>query len=77
MPIFEYCCDKCGAAFEELVFGKNQAAPPCPKCGSKETGKLVSRPARHCAADGGFGENSGGGGGCSGCAGGHCASCGH
>lgn len=72
MPLFEYCCDKCGVVFEELVFGKTADAPPCPKCGSRETGKLVSRPCRRQVAGTG---GAGGGGGCSGCAGGNCASC--
>lgn len=77
MPIFEYNCTKCGAVFEELVFGKNPAAPTCPKCGSNQTERLVSRPARHCCAGEGGTYSAGAGGGCSGCAGGNCAGCGH
>lgn len=78
MPIFEYVCDKCGKEFEELVFG--DATPPCPKCASTKTRKLMSR-CRHTSGGGG-GEyapstpsSSGGRSGCAGCSGGSCATC--
>ena len=77
MPIYEYRCEKCGCDFEELVFG--DAIPPCPKCSSAKTHKLMSA-CRHSA-----GHNQGGyqgsatpapsGGGCAGCSGGSCATC--
>jgi len=77
MPIYEYRCEKCGCDFEELVFG--DATPPCPKCSSENTKKLMSA-CRHSA-----GHNPGGyqgstvpassGGGCAGCSGGSCATC--
>jgi putative FmdB family regulatory protein len=77
MPIYEYRCKKCGCNFEELVFG--DATPPCPKCSSENTKKLMSA-CRHSA-----GHNPGGyqgstapassGGGCAGCSGGSCATC--
>ena len=78
MPIYEYRCEQCGHDFEELVFG--DAKPPCPACGSDRTSKLMSA-CRHTA-----GHNPGGyqgttvpaprgGGGCSGCPGGSCATC--
>ena len=78
MPIYEYGCQKCGHEFEELVFGS--ANPACPKCGSNDVEKLMSK-CCHTGADGSsYDAGSAGGGsscGCSGCAGGNCSSCGH
>ncbi|MBR4741278.1 MAG: zinc ribbon domain-containing protein [Desulfovibrio sp.] len=75
MPIYEYGCQKCGHEFEELVMAEED--PCCPACGSKEVQKMMSK----CSHQGGCcqttGEASTGGGGCHGCAGGHCATCGH
>lgn len=77
MPIYEYSCDTCHHEFEELVFGDE--TPPCPKCGSPQTHKLISRPCRHhSGADGGddYAPPAGTSGGkCAGCSGGNCASC--
>lgn len=77
MPIYEYYCKKCQHEFEELVFGDDK--PACPKCGATHTEKLMSRPCRHAAGDGGdySGDAGGGGGrsGCAGCSGGNCATC--
>jgi putative FmdB family regulatory protein len=73
MPLFEFCCNQCGAVFEELVFGKDEPTPPCPKCGSVRTGRLLSRPARRRSSDNGGASAAGGG--CAGCAGGNCAAC--
>ncbi|MFH0810971.1 MAG: zinc ribbon domain-containing protein [Pseudomonadota bacterium] len=43
MPIYEYDCGKCGNRFENLArSADDKAAPACPKCGSKETRKMVS-----------------------------------
>ena len=42
MPIYEYHCNACGADFEKIVFGSNREVA-CEKCGSKKTGKLMSR----------------------------------
>ena len=67
MPIFDFCCCKCGHEFEELVMGSAQ--PVCPKCGSKKLRKQPSAVARR-----GKGAGSGGSG-CSGCSGGSCGSC--
>ncbi|MBI4805946.1 MAG: zinc ribbon domain-containing protein [Desulfovibrio sp.] len=78
MPIYEYRCEKCGCDFEELVFG--DATPPCPKCSSENTKKLMSA-CRHSAGHnpGGYQGStvpaSSGGGGCAGCSGGSCATC--
>lgn len=77
MPIYEYGCKKCGHEFEELVFG--DATPNCPECGSGDVQKMMSA----CCHCGGEGDDYSAasapstGGGCAGCAGGHCASCGH
>ncbi|MDD4952712.1 MAG: zinc ribbon domain-containing protein [Desulfovibrionaceae bacterium] len=79
MPIFEYLCKDCGHEFEDIVFGR-ETRPGCPKCGSQNTDKLMSR----CRAKVG-GRDSGGqeteaasssSGGCSGCTSGNCSSCG-
>lgn len=40
MPIYEFECEGCGAAFEELVAAG--AAVPCPECGSERTRRLMS-----------------------------------
>lgn len=78
MPIYEYTCEKCGNAFEELVFGDGETMK-CPSCGGQAQ-KQLSR----CRVKmGGFGPgladmpSSGGAGGgkCSGCSGGDCSSC--
>lgn len=66
MPIYEYKCRECGHEYEELVFSRD-ATPPCPKCTSEKTEKLMSA----CSAkvDGGgpnFDALQDSGGGCSG-----------
>lgn len=88
MPIFEYKCKDCGNEFEELVFDREEC-PPCPKCDSAKTGKLMS--AVRAKVGGGAAAPMDGGesGGeadsgasfsssspCSGCSGGDCSSCG-
>lgn len=85
MPIFEYRCDECGNEFEELVFDREEC-PPCPKCQSEKTGKLMSAVR---SKVGGFSPDTGSAGdtgasaapaasssGCAGCSGGNCSSCG-
>ena len=42
MPIFVFCCEKCGKEFERLIFSSEEDAVSCPKCESTETKKLVS-----------------------------------
>ena len=34
MPIFEYSCDGCGAAFEKIVFRSDEEIA-CPECGGQ------------------------------------------
>jgi putative FmdB family regulatory protein len=41
VPIYEFECSKCGAAFEELV--RAGEAAPCPACGSEEVERRWSR----------------------------------
>ncbi len=44
MPFYEYRCRACGHVYEEFVrsfFGK--AAPVCPRCGSQDAEKVVSK----------------------------------
>jgi putative FmdB family regulatory protein len=41
MPIYEYKCKKCGAHYEALVMGSEDAVE-CDKCGSKEKERLMS-----------------------------------
>ncbi len=41
MPIYEYACSKCGADFEELVLGKEEAVR-CPSCNSKRVKRALS-----------------------------------
>ncbi|QJB55463.1 zinc ribbon domain-containing protein [Pseudodesulfovibrio sp. zrk46] len=81
MPIFEYNCKACGEEFEELVFDRDEC-PPCPKCGSEDTGKLMSAVRSRI---GGGAPDMGGeaaapapaaSSGCAGCSGGDCSSCG-
>jgi len=77
MPLFEYRCTDCGSEFEEIC--SLSETPHCPKCKSEHTVRLLSA-CSHCSADGGAlpdAPRASSGGGCSGCAGGHCASCHH
>ena len=40
MPIYEYVCQECGAAFELLIRGDEK--PECPSCGKKKVSKQLS-----------------------------------
>jgi len=40
MPIFEYTCQDCGHAFEDLIFGDER--PQCPECESDRAEKRFS-----------------------------------
>ncbi|MDD6181941.1 MAG: zinc ribbon domain-containing protein [Desulfovibrionaceae bacterium] len=42
MPMFDFVCPKCGARFEELVFGDDN--PACPQCGHAPTERQMSIP---------------------------------
>ncbi|MCP4685282.1 MAG: zinc ribbon domain-containing protein [bacterium] len=41
MPIFEFKCSDCDHKFEDLV-PNSETRLKCPKCGSENTGKLMS-----------------------------------
>ena len=41
MPIYEYTCQSCEKAFEELVRSADQAVS-CPECGSNKVQKRLS-----------------------------------
>ena len=40
MPVYEYICEKCRHAFEELVLGDE--VPACPECQSRKLEKRYS-----------------------------------
>lgn len=76
MPIYEYKCPKCSTEFEELVFGDD--VPPCPKCGSEDSERLLSCACLHMPAPLRVGQTvsyPSGGSRCGSCSGGSCASC--
>jgi len=52
MPMFDFRCQDCGHVFEELV-SNSAAPPPCPKCESTKTLRMLSK----------FSVKTGGGGG--------------
>lgn len=48
MPLYEFKCNKCGKIFTFLVgVIANNTDPFCPRCGSKELTKLISRVRAH------------------------------
>jgi len=71
MPIYEFCCNQCGTAYEELV--RNGTRPVCPSCSSSDVRRLFSSFAVHSSS-----ANVGGGGAsknCSSCASSACGTC--
>ena len=48
MPLYEYVCQECHHAFEELVFGGESVA--CPTCRSARLERLLSTPAKPATA---------------------------
>lgn len=42
MPMYEFVCDGCQHQFEELVMTSDEAVG-CPKCGSANVSKILSR----------------------------------
>ncbi|MBW2609056.1 MAG: zinc ribbon domain-containing protein [Deltaproteobacteria bacterium] len=43
MPIYEYRCNKCENAFEQLVFpSDNEDKFICPSCGGKDISRIAS-----------------------------------
>lgn len=51
MPLYEYVCQQCGQQFEELVRTLDQPIV-CPKCGSPQVEKQLSKVAAHSAEAG-------------------------
>jgi putative FmdB family regulatory protein len=44
MPIYEYACDSCRKRMSLLIRNiRHPAAPVCPRCGSRELTRLLSR----------------------------------
>lgn len=45
MPIYEYRCQQCEQRFEKLVLavGREPADLACPRCGSADVARLISR----------------------------------
>ena len=41
MPIYEFECQACGNAFDELA--RTDELPPCPECGAAEPRRLLSQ----------------------------------
>lgn len=41
-PFYDYSCKKCDFVFELMHSFKEKPQPPCPKCGSKNTFKMIS-----------------------------------
>jgi putative FmdB family regulatory protein len=71
MPIYEFCCNQCGTAFEELV--RNGVKPVCPECRSGDVCRLLSTFAVHSSSSnlGGKGATKS----CSSCASSSCGTC--
>lgn len=46
MPMYEYACENCGKAFEELVRGSEKIK--CPGCGSENVARKLSTFAACC-----------------------------
>jgi putative FmdB family regulatory protein len=53
MPIYEYKCFNCGQIQEVITNLKDRdSLPPCPKCGSDEVSRLISRSSFSLKGDG-------------------------
>ncbi|MBT3194213.1 MAG: zinc ribbon domain-containing protein [Verrucomicrobia bacterium] len=51
MPIYEYVCDVCGHAFEQLQRTLSAPTPSCPACGKTKVSKQFSTFSASVAAD--------------------------
>lgn len=49
MPLYDFECPRCGAAFEEIVSADSDTVPACPEC---RCGDTVKRMSCHCAIPG-------------------------
>jgi putative FmdB family regulatory protein len=78
MPLYEYRCQDCQATFEVLrPFSQADAPAACPHCHGERSERALSRCAAFSRGADGSTASVGGGGGCSSCAGGSCATCRH
>ena len=59
MPIYEYCCDKCGDQFEHLQGFSDKPLKKCKKCGGRLR-KLVSECSFHLKGSGWYVTDYGG-----------------
>ena len=58
MPIYEYTCRACGAAFEHWHASMSEAAPPCPECGGEVKRRISVPAARTGGTEGGGAEST-------------------
>jgi putative FmdB family regulatory protein len=65
MPIFDYSCRSCSAAFELLQLAGREAKAECPSCGSADVSQRIGVFAAHGSPSGGAA--SGGAGDCGRC----------
>lgn len=55
MPIYEYKCCNCGFVYDLIApLKERDTPPPCPKCGSHEIRRLISRSSFALKGDGWF-----------------------
>lgn len=66
MPLYEFTCDECGAAFEEILAASaKDEVQPCPACGQRSARRQLSTFATHGAtASASSPISAGRGGGC-------------
>lgn len=69
MPIYEFICKNCKEEFELLVYSKEEEV--CPKCGSKNLTKKISKVIFKSAKESGGSSSSS----CSSCSSGNCSTC--
>ena len=54
MPIYEYACPRCDASFETLIVRRSdEAEVRCPRCGTPDVARRMSRPAAVGGSSGG------------------------
>jgi len=76
MPIYEYCCPKCGLKFELLLpMSKANEDAACPTCKNGAKRAVSSFAAFTKSSSGSSAPVAGAGGGCSGCSATSCSTC--
>lgn len=78
MPIYEFCCDRCDAGFEELVSWADADGDgiECPECGSKKVKRMLSRFSFKSGGGSGPAATGSSGSGCGSCSKTSCSTCG-